>query len=118
MNSNNLFKKSLVFCIIVLFIVVSVVSCVSSEDITFSNDDVLEDNAEIGLVDNNESEPLNSYTEIISRVSGLHRALISVGGAAEGAGRRGCGASAAGARSRSRTASCAASSVIAAKPAA
>ena len=75
---NNLIKKGVVVAVIFLFIGlafapsinanvgkligVSALSSVSSKDISISNEMIVEDNAEIGLVDNNE--------EIITRIYG------------------------------------------------
>ena len=58
---NNWLKKSIVTVILLLFIGVSVLSSVSSEDVSASNDIILEDKNEIGLEDNNE--------EVLTRIT-------------------------------------------------
>ena len=57
---NKLFKKGLVVGIIVLLVGVSVLSSVSSKDVSVSNDLILKDNSEI--------EPLDDCEEIITRI--------------------------------------------------
>ena len=59
---NTLFKKGLIVGIIILFIGVSVLSSVSSKDVSVTNDKVVDDN--------NEIEPLDEYTEIVSFIYG------------------------------------------------
>jgi len=63
---NNWYKNGLVVGIIVLFIGVSVLSSVSSKDISVSDEEMLE--GEVELEDNNEIEPLDNYREIISNL--------------------------------------------------
>jgi len=59
---NTLLSKGLVVGIIVLFVVVSVLSSVSSKDVSVSDDRMVEDNDDIITLDN--------YEEIISRIEG------------------------------------------------
>ena len=59
---NKLFKKGLVVGIIVLFIGISVLSSVSSKDVSVANDRIVNDN--------NEVEPLDFYKDIFAYVSG------------------------------------------------
>jgi len=55
-------KKLLVVGIIVLFISMSVLTSVSSKDISISDDKILEDN--------NKNEPLDTYKEIFTHIDG------------------------------------------------
>ena len=59
---NTLFKKGLVAGMIILFVGVSILSSVSSKNVSISYDKV--------VYDNNEIEPLDEYTEIVSFING------------------------------------------------
>ena len=59
---NKILRKGLVVGIIILFIGVSVLSNVSSKDVSISNDKVVDDT--------NEIEPIDNYDEIISFIRG------------------------------------------------
>ena len=59
---NKILRKGLVVGIIVLFVSVGVLSSVSSKDVSVTNDKVDDDN--------NESELLDEYTEIVSFIDG------------------------------------------------
>jgi hypothetical protein len=61
-------KKGLVVGVIALLVGVSVLSSVSSKDISVSDEEMLE--YDIELEDNNEIEPLDNYDEIVSYISG------------------------------------------------
>ena len=68
MMRNDCFKKALVVGIIVLFIGVSVLTSVSSKDI--SNSDVKMLEYDTKSVENNEIETFDNYKEIITRING------------------------------------------------
>ena len=70
---NILFKKGLVVGIILLFIGVSVLSSVSSKDVSVTNDKVVDDN--------NEIKPLDGYIHLFSKVygSGYSREPVNSG---------------------------------------
>jgi hypothetical protein len=59
---NKILRKGLVIGIIILFVGVGILSSVSSKDISFSDDKIIEDNDEI--------EPIDNYDEIISFING------------------------------------------------
>jgi len=59
---NKILRKGLIVGIIILFVCVSFLSSVSSKDVSVSNDKVIDDN--------NEIEPLDVYTEIVSYIHG------------------------------------------------